>query len=138
MFVRLLMNIARNASFSTICTLTRARVGEVLASPEGRAALHDIMTEVLQVARACLPENDLVKAVLHATVAQDIVNNEDPASTFGPSMLIDLEEGRPMEVEATVGSIVRRAKERVVSTPQLTLIYANLKVIQARLIKSQK
>jgi 2-dehydropantoate 2-reductase len=68
-------------------------------------------------------------------VAQDIVDNEDPASKFAPSMLVDLEEGRPIEVETIIGSIVRRAKERGVSTPQLTLIHANLKVIQARLIK---
>ncbi|OBZ69049.1 hypothetical protein A0H81_11213 [Grifola frondosa] len=43
-----------NASFSTICTLTRADVGAVLATPSARAALADIMEEVLRVAAAAL------------------------------------------------------------------------------------
>ncbi|KAI0795263.1 ketopantoate reductase PanE/ApbA C terminal-domain-containing protein [Irpex lacteus] len=137
------INVARwrkvlwNASFSTVCTLTQARVGEVLAVPQSRAALQDIMEEVLQVARATLPNDDLLKSVLHATVAQDIVNHENPASVFKPSMLVDLEAGRPMEVEAIVGGILRRAQEKGIQTPRLSLIYASLKVIQRKLIEAR-
>ncbi|KAI0087052.1 ketopantoate reductase PanE/ApbA C terminal-domain-containing protein [Irpex rosettiformis] len=123
-----------NASFSTVCTLTRARVGDVLAVPEARASLREIMEEVLLVARACLPNDGFVKSILHATVAQDVVNNENPASVFKPSMFVDLESGRPIEVEAIVGGILRRAREKGIATPRLDLIYAGLKVIQQGLI----
>lgn len=127
----------RNASFSTVCTLTRARVGEVLAVPEARASLREIMEEVLLVAHASLPDDDTVRSVLHATVAQDIVDNENPASGFKPSMLVDLEAGRPIEVEAIVGGIIRRAREKDIAAPQLDLIYSGLKVIQRGLIKAR-
>ncbi|KAI0693225.1 ketopantoate reductase PanE/ApbA C terminal-domain-containing protein [Cytidiella melzeri] len=125
-----------NASFSTVCTLTRARVCDVLAVSEARASLHDIMSEALLVARTCLPEDDFVKSVLHDKVAQDILENENPVSTFKPSMLVDLEAGRPMEVEAIVGGILKRAEEKGISTPRLSFVYASLKVIQAGLITS--
>lgn len=128
----------RNASFSTICTLTRATVGEVLAIPESRAALLDIMSEVLSVAHACLPGNASAAAILHATVGQDIVNNENRASVFKPSMLQDLEAKRPMEVEAIVGGIIKRAKAKGIDVPRLTFVYAGLKVVQAGLIKHRE
>lgn len=95
------------------------------------------MEEVLLVARASLPDDDTVKSVLHATVAQDIVDNENPASVFKPSMLVDLEAGRPIEVEAIVGGIIRRAREKGIATPQLDVIYSGLKVIQRGLIKAR-
>ena len=126
----------RNASFSTVCTLTRATVGEVLAVPEARASLIAIMSDVLAVARACLPPSESVASALPETVADDIVNNENPLSVFKPSMLVDLEAGRPIEVEAIVGGIIRRAKAKQVSVPALTLIYASLKVIQTGLLNN--
>ena len=125
----------RNASFSTVCTLTRARVGDVLAVTESRASLVDIMTEVLTVARAYLPQNEAVSSALPENVAHVIVNNENPKSVFKPSMLVDLEAGRPMEVEAIVGGILKRAKAKGIDVPRLELIYASLKVLQTELLK---
>lgn len=48
---------------------------------------------------------------------------EDPTgkripSPFRPSMLVDLDLGRPMEVEAIVGGVIRKAREYGVQTPQ--------------------
>lgn len=37
---------------------------------------------------------------------------------YRPSMLVDLDQGRPMEVEVIVGNIVRKARELDVKTPQ--------------------
>lgn len=43
--------------------------------------------------------------------------NSDP-SLFKPSMLVDLEAGRPMEVEPIVGSVVRAGRRHDVRTPR--------------------
>ncbi|KAJ3554861.1 hypothetical protein NM688_g2886 [Phlebia brevispora] len=123
-----------NASFSTLCTLSRTRVCDVLAVPQSRQALVDIMLEVLSVARACLPEDGA--ALLPDSVAQDVINNENPKSVFKPSMLVDLEAGRPIEVEAIVGGIVKRAKEVGVNIPRLEIIYASLLLVQRTLVSS--
>ena len=123
---------SRNASFSTLCTLTRANVGDVLSLPEAREALRDIMLEVLKVARQYVsPEG---AAGLPDSVAQAIVENENPQSVFKPSMLVDLEAGRPIEVEAIVGGIVRRAGSQNIAIPRTAMIYGALKVIQKSLV----
>ena len=115
-----------------LCTLARCRACDVLAVTQSRAALQSIMLEVLAVARACLPPN--AGALLPDSVAQDVIANEDPASVFKPSMLVDLEAGRPIEVEAIVGGVVRRAREVGVATPQLDVVYAALLVVQRELV----
>lgn len=93
------------------------------------------MSEVLTVARASLSPAQAAEAAeaLPASVVADIVNHENPESTFKPSMLVDLEAGRPIELEAIVGGVLKRAKAASVDTPRLTLIYAALAVIQAGL-----
>lgn len=128
-------SFGRNASFSTLCTLTRRRVCDVLAVPESRQALADIMLEVLAVARAYLPAE--TASLLPDAVSQAVINNENPDSIFKPSMLVDLEAGRPIEVEAIVGGIVKRAKKVGVVVPRLEVIYASLLLIQRGLIASE-
>ncbi|KAI0712431.1 ketopantoate reductase PanE/ApbA C terminal-domain-containing protein [Earliella scabrosa] len=123
-----------NASFSTLCTLTRAHVGDVLANPSSRQALKDIMAEVLTVARASLPPSPAVDETLSDAVIDSIIEHENPQSVFRPSMLVDLDCGRPMEVEAIVGGVLRRARAKGVPTPRLDLVYAGLSVIQGKLI----
>lgn len=129
------MHLGRNASFSTMCTLTRATVGDVLSLQESRKELKAIMLEVLTVAREVVSEEGA--AVLSDSVADAIIQNENPLSVFKPSMLADLEAERPMEVEAIVGGIVKKARVHSKSTPRLEMIYAALKVIQKGLINTR-
>ena len=128
----------RNASFSTVCTLARTHVGDVLALESSRQALKDIMAEVLIVARASLTPSSAVERELSDAVIERIVANENPKSVFRPSMLVDLDHGRPMEVEAIVGGVLKRARAKGVPTPKMDLIYAALSVIQSNLIKARK
>ena len=128
----------RNASFSTVCTLARAHVGDVLALESSRQALRDIMAEVLTVARASLTPSPAVDEELSDAVIERIIQNENSKSVFRPSMLVDLDHGRPMEVEAIVGGVLKRARAKGVPTPKMDLIYATLSVIQSNLIKAKK
>ncbi|CAL1712479.1 unnamed protein product [Somion occarium] len=122
-----------NASFSTLCTLTRATVGDVLAVDSARTSLADIMLEVLSVAHASLSPSS--SATLPDSVRFDIIRHENPKSVFKPSMLVDLEAGRPMEVEAIVGGVLKRARAVGVQVPRLELIYAGLSVLQKDLLR---
>lgn len=116
-----------------MCTLTRATVGEILAIPEVRENLEAIMLEILSVSRSVLPSEAATQ--LPDSVARSIVENENAESVFKPSMLVDLECGRPMEVEAIVGGIIRGSRRHGLSVPRLDMIYASLKVIQRSLVK---
>ena len=104
----------------------------MLAVPQSRAALKTIMLEVLAVARACVPSESV--AELSDSMADKVIDNENPKSVFKPSMLVDLEAGRPIEVEAIVGGIVRRANEAGVAVSQLDLLYASLLLVQSNLV----
>jgi 2-dehydropantoate 2-reductase len=44
-------------------------------------------------------------------------------SLFKPSMLVDLEHSRPIEVEAIIGGIVRKARDLAVETPRCVLLH---------------
>lgn len=53
---------------------------------------------------------------------EDLFNNTkelhiSPSSTHIPSMLLDAEKGRPIEVEVIVGSVVRMARNKGVPVP---------------------
>ena len=43
-----------------------------------------------------------------------------PESTYAPSMLIDMEEGRPTEGEHTIGDLVDRAARRGIGAPAMS------------------
>jgi 2-dehydropantoate 2-reductase len=43
------------------------------------------------------------------------------------SLLIDLQQGKPIEVEALVGAVVRRGAKAGVATPIMAALYAVLK-----------
>lgn len=46
---------------------------------------------------------------------------DSPPPPFKPSMLIDLEMGRPMELEPIVGAVLDRARSKAIETPRLDL-----------------
>ena len=108
----------------------------MLAVPESRTALRTIMLEVLAVARACVDKD--AASELPDSMADKVIGNENPNSVFKPSMLVDLEAGRPIEVEAIVGGIVRRASQVGVVVPQLDLIYASLRLVQRNLLATTR
>jgi 2-dehydropantoate 2-reductase len=45
-------------------------------------------------------------------------------ANFKPSMLLDIEAGRPCELEPIIGSLLDRARAKGVETPRLDVIYA--------------
>ena len=49
---------------------------------------------------------------------------------YQPSMLIDLQKGRPTELETTLGSVLDHARWTGTDTPRLDLLYALMKVKQ--------
>ncbi|GAA5976780.1 hypothetical protein JCM11641_000869 [Rhodosporidiobolus odoratus] len=59
--------------------------------------------------------------------SQDTV---DSTVTFKPSLLLDVENNRPCELEVLIGSLLERARAKGVATPRLDGAYAMLKVHQ--------
>jgi 2-dehydropantoate 2-reductase len=111
-----------------VSTLSRSTLGLVLASPETRALLEDVMREVETLARkrGIALEDDVVRQSMELAQSYN--------KRFKCSMLRDLEWHRPMEIEALNGMVVRLGKEAGIQTPLNQVIYACLKLENKKII----
>jgi 2-dehydropantoate 2-reductase len=90
-----------NLSFNMICALTRSPLDAVIANPETKALARKMMVEAQAVAEK-----------LGVRLPLDVDARIAGAAEVGshkPSTLVDLERGRPMEVEALLGAVVEMA-----------------------------
>ncbi len=108
------------APFSGVGALTRAPASVLRALPETRALLEGMMGEILELAtaRGVTMREDIVKKTMAG------VDSMPPDGTA--SMQRDLMEGRPSELEAQVGAVVRLAKDSGIVLPLHSVVYAAL------------
>lgn len=132
-----------NAAFSTLATLARADLFQIYAKDAweiNRPVAEGLMNEVVTVARAIgITEELLPSSAVKHTVefAQAAYSDPTKGKPFKPSMTVDLEAGRPMEVEGIVGSVVKQAKELSIAVPRLETTYAALKLLQRGIIEKR-
>jgi 2-dehydropantoate 2-reductase len=100
--------------------LARAPVGVIRALPQSRALLSGAMTEIQTVARARGIElaDDIVERAMR------FVDGMNPENTS--SLQRDIVQGRPSELEAWSGAVVRIGRQHGVRTPVHDVIYAAL------------
>jgi 2-dehydropantoate 2-reductase len=100
---------------------SRLPIGPLWDDPFTRQRFFDACREIEHLARAeGIP------------VARDVVDRILPyvqgmPKTMRASLLADLEKGKPIEVEALQGSVVRRAAAKGLETPIMATLYAVLK-----------
>lgn len=106
---------------ASVFCLMRANKGQVWDFAETRTLMHQILTEGVAVARAH-------GIALAPTLPDDMVKIADTfPSQYKPSLLVDLEHGRRLEIEAWNGALVRYGQAAGVPTPVNAVIYACLK-----------
>jgi 2-dehydropantoate 2-reductase len=112
------------ACIATLATLTRARAGVVAASAAGASFVSATIEECGRVvaAEGYPPPADIAD-IVRGLYAQR-------QSQYGPSMLVDMEEGRPTEGRHTIGDLVERAARRGVAAPILTAALCNLQTYE--------
>lgn len=99
----------------------RAPLGEVNAEPDRHALLLELMRETAAVGRAVgvALDDGLVEHTLQQLLAFK------PGTK--PSMLVDLERGRQLELDWLTGEVVRLGRDFDVATPASTKVYDSLK-----------
>jgi 2-dehydropantoate 2-reductase len=114
------------ATFAAFTGAARRPAGAIWSDAIGRDAFLAVAAEVEAVARA---EGVAIDAdVIPRMVAYlDVLPPETRSS-----LLIDLQQGKPTEVEALQGEVVRRARARGVPVPGMTALYAVLRAATAR------
>ena len=108
------------APWSGVGAITRASIHAICRQPESYQLLQAAMTEVEAVARArgiALPPT---------AVAATLARLEGMGPGLLASMQRDIINGRPSELEAQTGAVVRLGRAAGVPTPVNSLIYASL------------
>jgi 2-dehydropantoate 2-reductase len=108
------------ASFSGVGAVARAPVGVLRRLPETRQMLEEAMDEIVAVAQA--RGIALAEEAISRTMA--LIDGLPPGGTA--SMQRDIVAGRPSELEAQNGAVVRLGQEMDVATPLHTFIYHSL------------
>ena len=112
------------ATMAGVTTLSRETLAQLLPRPEWRETIIDCMREIEAVARAG-----------GVNLAEDVVSStltyiEGSLEQMHASMHADVLAGRPLELEALNGAVVRAGKMAQVPTPINNLIYAMVKPFQ--------
>ncbi|CAO1617338.1 unnamed protein product [Sympodiomycopsis kandeliae] len=146
-----------NTSWSTICALSRQPLPDLLdpaVLPYIAGPVYQTMLEVVKVARAQgineqqLSQEDITKVF---RITYDLRPPQVPDENghlpegqsallspgFKPSLLMDLESGRPMELKGVIGNVVQLARQKGVDTPRLDLILAALRASQVLALRSR-
>ena len=109
------------SGFAGIYSVVRADKSVISRSPETIYLLRQAILEAISVAQA----NGMD---LSTEIADEILASQEIAPPeYKPSMLIDLEKGKRLELEAIIGSITRLGKKLAVPTPVNDFLYACLK-----------
>ncbi len=113
-----------NAAFNPITAINRMTVLQVLEAPELRALLEASMMEVVEVGRALGHDMDL------DALRRALVPTPEMALSR-TSMLQDVESGRPTEIDALCGAVVRAGKRVGVATPVNQMLLERMQAIEA-------
>jgi 2-dehydropantoate 2-reductase len=109
------------APFAAFTGASRLPLGPIWSDADSRKAFLHAVTEVEAVARA---SGAKVPSELAEKVEQYV--GAIPPTTRS-SLLIDLSQGRRIEVESLLGAVVRRGRALGVQTPMMEALYAVLK-----------
>lgn len=113
-----------NAAFNSVSAITRRVPADLLAQPDVRSLLVNIMREVLAVGQACgvdLRPEDIDKHIEWT----------ERAAGMRTSTMVDRERGRTMESDGLLGVVVRKGRDVGVATPCSAAVYALLIAIDS-------
>ncbi len=118
------------AAVGGITCVMRGTIGAIEAVPSGASFASEFLDEVVAVVHAVgtPPTEAMVAAARQQVTAK--------GSPLASSMYRDLQQNKPVEVEAVIGDLWRLGQKAGIATPLLGAAYAHLSVYQNGLAKS--
>ena len=115
-----------NAPFCAIACITRANVAEILSSQQ----LSEVAVECMKEVQAAAKTRGIN---IDSKLFRDTLNFSSSLGSFKPSMLQDLEAGKPLEYEAFNGIVVRSLLEHGLEAPVNRVFYATLAYLDSEI-----
>jgi 2-dehydropantoate 2-reductase len=96
--------------------------------------LHDALTEVYNLGVVLFPEEGstpgLAPDIVKRTLKNTALLHTRSDSRHRPSMLVDLEMSRPMELDVVIGEVIRLGREKGVAMPvSINIHYAKTRIL---------
>lgn len=123
-----------NSCINTVCAATVLDAGRVYLGGLDQTLVMPAMQEIKKLAKIALKSDE--EDPLGKDIDIEMLESDD-GIYYKPSMLVDVEKGNPIELEAILGNPLRIAKELGVETPVLSTLYSILKGIQFRLLEGK-
>jgi 2-dehydropantoate 2-reductase len=120
-----------NIPFNGLCTVLRCSTDKIVASELGRNLAHDLMLEVQRGAAACgvVISDVFLDQMMQITIDMD---------AYKPSMLLDFEASRLMEVEDIYWRPLAAVKHSGINLPKIQLMAQQLNLLNDSIIESNK
>lgn len=108
-----------NIPFNGLSVVKNCLTDELVSQPENRRLCRTLMEEVAAGSAACARPIDPEFIDL-------MIFNTEKMAPYAPSMKLDFDNSRPMEVEAIYGNPLRAARAKGVSMPETQKLYEQL------------
>jgi 2-dehydropantoate 2-reductase len=117
--------LAWNIPFNGLCALLGADTARVIRHPAMRAQVSDIIDEVAAGAAAC-------GCPLPADIRDRMLRDTDAMAPYEPSMKLDRDAGRPMELEAIYARPLEEIAKAGGRAPLIRGLYAALSFLESK------
>lgn len=111
-----------NIPFNGLCALTDHTTDLLLNHPPTRQLVKSLMLEVITGANA----QGLSSPIDAEKFSQQLIAMTEPMNDYRPSMMIDRQQGRPLELEAIYAIPLDHASQHGVSMPQIAMLHSLL------------
>lgn len=123
------LKLLGNASFNPISALTHATLEEICRFADTRQLAENMMREAQEIATEL--------GVTFKVSIEKRIAGAEKVGAHKTSMLQDVEAGRPIELEALVGSVIELGRLTKTPTPHIDTTYAMMRLL-ARSLEQQK
>ena len=114
-----------NMPFNGMTVALDTRTDLLLANPATRQLIYSQMLEVIHAAQACGVEN------IDETFADKMIYNTEHMTPYSPSMKLDHDYGRPMEIHYLYTRPLQMARAAGCPMPQLEMLEAELRYMES-------
>jgi len=114
-----------NVPYNGLCAVLGVDCVALMQDAHGAALSRALMQEVVAGAKV------VAGHAIAESFVEKMLENTRNMDAYKPSMQIDREMGRPMEVEAIYGEPVRRAERAGVCVPRMRMLYEQLSLVDA-------
>ncbi|MDH3973373.1 MAG: ketopantoate reductase family protein [Deltaproteobacteria bacterium] len=114
-----------NCGFNAITALTGCAVSNILSDKSTREVVQKAMEEVVDLAQG-------LGIAVSRDLPQKTIAHTEKQGEIKTSMLMDMEKGRRMEIEALNGAVSKRGKELKRETPVNDTLYSMVRAINKK------